>query len=98
MSVDGNWKLTINTPRGSQESTLTVQSNGGTFTGTLAGARGTTEIKDGKVDGDKLSWSMQMTQPMPMTISYTGTVDGDKLNGNVQFGSFGGGAFTGVRA
>ena len=98
MSVDGNWKLTINTPRGSQESTLTVKSDGGAFTGTLAGARGTTDIKDGKVDGNKLSWSMQMTQPMPMTISYTGAVDGDKLSGSVQFGSFGGGDFTGVRA
>lgn len=98
MSVDGNWKITINTPRGAQESTLTVKSNGATFTGSIAGARGTTEIQDGKVDGDKLSWSIQMTQPMPMSVTYSGAVDGDKLSGNVQFGSFGGGTFTGVRA
>ena len=98
MSVDGAWKITINTPRGSQESTLNVLSSGGAFTGTMVGARGTTEIKNGKVDGNKLSWSMEMTQPMPMTLTYDGTVDGDKLSGNVQFGGFGGGTFAGGRA
>lgn len=98
MSVDGSWKITVNTPRGSQESTLTVNSSGGSFTGTMVGGRGTTEIKDGKVDGDTLSWSLQMTSPMPMTLTYKGKVDGDKISGDVQFGSFGGGQFTGQRA
>ena len=38
MAVDGTWKLVVNTPMGAQESTLVVQSSGGTLTGT-AGMR-----------------------------------------------------------
>lgn len=98
MSVDGSWKLTINTPMGAQESTLTAKASGNSFTGTIAGARGSMDVQDGKIDGDKVSWSMQMTQPMPMTLKYAGTVSGDTLSGNVEFGSFGSGTFTGKRA
>jgi hypothetical protein len=98
MSVDGNWSITVNTPMGAQQSTLSVKSSGNAFTGTIAGARGSMEVNDGKIDGDTLSWSMQMTQPMPMTLTYKGKVDGDKISGDVQFGSFGGGTFTGTRA
>ncbi len=98
MAVDGSWKITVNTPRGSQESTLTVNPNGSTFTGTMAGARGTTEIADGKIDGNKISWTLQMQQPMPMKLSYSGTVDGNNISGNVDFGGFGSGSFSGAKA
>ena len=33
MAVDGTWKLVVNTPMGSQESTLVITSSGGTLTG-----------------------------------------------------------------
>ena len=42
---------------------------------------GTTEIKNGKIDGDTLSWSLDITVPMPMTLTAEATVDGDALNG-----------------
>jgi hypothetical protein len=33
-----------------------------------------------------------------MTLSFKGKVEGDNINGDVQFGSFGSGTFTGTRA
>jgi len=36
MSVDGNWNLTMSTPMGERNATLTLTSAGGTLTGTQA--------------------------------------------------------------
>lgn len=98
MSVDGVWTITVSTPRGDQVSTLTIATAGETFSATMAGQRGTSEIKDGKIDGANLSWSSQITSPMPMTLSYKAKIDGDALTGSVQLGSFGSAPLKGVRA
>ncbi|MFO1013876.1 MAG: hypothetical protein U1E50_08935 [Caulobacteraceae bacterium] len=98
MSVDGAWTVTVSTPRGDQVSTLTIQSDGAAFTATMAGQRGTSEIKDGKINGANLSWTNQITSPMPMTLSYKAVVEGDGMTGSVQLGSFGSAPLKGVRA
>ena len=36
MAVDGNWNITMSTPMGERNATLTVKSAGGTLTGTQA--------------------------------------------------------------
>ena len=75
---------------GDQNGTLTVNDNGdGTFTGNMANAMGSMDIEGGKVDGNTLSWSMQMTSPMPMTLECEATIEGDSLTGNVNAGAFG---------
>ena len=50
------------------------------------------------VDGDTLTWKMNMTVPMPMTLDCDATVDGDTLTGNVKAGAFGTFPLTGTRA
>ena len=37
MSVDGTWKITIQTPMGAQESTIELVSDGSALTGTQSG-------------------------------------------------------------
>ena len=65
----------------------------------MSGAMGTTEIKDGKVDGDTLSWSLDMTVPMPMTLDRRGDRGRrHDLNGTVTAGAFGSFPMTGTRA
>ena len=76
MSADGNWKITINSPMGAQEVNATITTNGGTFTGNTSGRMGEQAI-EGKVDGDKLTWSTSITSPMPMTLEFEATVSGD---------------------
>ena len=52
----------------------------------------------GAVNGDEASWSIDITSPMPMTLSFKGKVDGDKLAGTVTLGAFGDSTFMGERA
>jgi hypothetical protein len=97
MSVDGSWKIVVNSPMGKQESTLDLKAEGAVLTGMQGAQGGTQPIKDGKVDGDTVTWSNSITSPFPMTLEFTGKVEGDSLNGKVKAGSFGSFDFTGVR-
>ncbi len=97
MSVEGAYDCVTKSPMGDQQSVLTVNVDGDTFTGTNAGAMGALDIEDGKVDGNTLMWKMQMKVPMPMELNCEATVDGDALTGTVNAGAFGSMAMTGVR-
>ncbi len=97
MSADGNWKITINTPMGAQVVDAAITTNGDTFTGTTSGQMGSQEVS-GKVAGDTLTWSADITSPMPMKLEFSATVAGDAMTGNVKLGMFGNAALTGVRA
>ena len=84
MSADGTWKLSMQTPLGDRKATLTLASAGGALTGKLTGEEGnTTDIYEGKLDGNAASWKADIKSPMPLTLSFTSTVDGDKISGNV---------------
>lgn len=98
MSVAGAYDCVTKSPMGDQKSVLTINVDGDTFTGQNAGAMGQTlELNNGKVDGNKITWSMDMKVPMPMTLNGQATVDGDTLTGEVNAGAFGTMAMTGVR-
>ena len=99
MAVDGTWKLTVNTPMGTQESTLTLATYGGTLTGTQTAPNGgSAPIEEGTVNGNDVTWKASITRPMPMTLQFSGTVDGDTISGSVRLGMFGSANFTGTRA
>jgi len=96
MSADGVWKITITTPMGPQEVTANITTSGDSFTGRTEGRLGSQEIT-GKVAGDTLTWSADITSPMPMRLDFEAKVDGDRMTGNVKLGAFGNGAMTGQR-
>ena len=89
MSDAGTYECVTKTPMGDQKSEVTINVDGDTFTGSNVGAMGSMELENGKVDGNKLTWSMKMTVPMPMTLEGEATVDGDTLTGSVKAGAFG---------
>lgn len=96
-AVDGDWDVTVKSPMGDQKSVLTINSNGDSFTGKMAGSLGSMDIANGSVDGNTLSWKMDMTVPMPMTLDCTATVDGDTITGEVKAGAFGSMPVSGTR-
>ena len=96
--VDGTWNTIVNTPMGEQRGQLTVSSEGSSFTGAMSSDRGTLDITDGAVDGNKLTWTAQISEPMPMKLSFSVEVNGDEMSGNVQLGMFGNAPITGTRA
>jgi hypothetical protein len=90
-NIDGDWKVTVNSPMGAQDITLTLKTDGDALTGTLSGAMGSTEVKNGKVDGDNVTFDATITEPFAINISVAGTVTGDTVSGQVKtqgFGSF----------
>ena len=95
--VDGNYDCVTKSPMGDQKSVFTVNSNGDSFTGQNAGAMGSLDVENGKVDGNKLTWTMNMKVPMPMTLEAEATIDGDTLTGTIKAGAFGSMAMTGTR-
>lgn len=95
--VDGSWDCTVKSPLGDQKLTLTVNSDGGSFSGTASGAMGSSDVT-GTVEGNTIKWQQQMTVPMPMTLDCTATVDGDSISGQVQAGAFGSFPLSGSRS
>lgn len=98
MSVAGTWNVTTKTPMGDQSGSFTVAVAGDGFTGTVTNAMGAMDVREGKVDGNRLTWKMDMKVPMPMTLDCEATIDGDTLTGAVKAGAFGSMALSGSRA
>ncbi len=98
MAADGNWNLTMTTPMGERKATLSLKTSGSTLTGTHGAEGNTGEIFDGTVNGDNVSWKISITNPMPLTLDFTGTVSGDTISGEMGIGPMGSFPFTGARA
>jgi hypothetical protein len=98
MSADGTWNLTMQTPMGERRSVLTLSTAGGNLAGTQEAEGNTTDIADGSVNGDDVSWKVSITEPMPLTLTFSGTVNGNTLSGTADTGMFGSFPFEGTRA
>lgn len=98
MAVDGNWNLTMSTPMGERQATLSLKTSGGTLTGTQGAEGNSAEIFDGTANGDDVAWKVSITDPMPLTLAFTGTVSGDSISGEMGIGPMGSFPFTGTRA
>ncbi len=95
--MDGNYECITKSPMGDQKSVFSIKVDGGSFTGQNAGAMGSLDVENGKVEGNRLSWVMQMKVPMPMTLTCEATIDGDTLTGTIDTGAFGKMAMNGTR-
>ena len=98
MSADGNWNLLLKTPMGDRKATLSLKSAGDTLTGKQGGDQGSTDIFEGKVSGNDVSWKISIQQPFALTLTFKGKVDGDKISGSADTGMMGSFPFDGSRA
>ena len=90
-SIDGKWVSVRKMERGGEAFTITqtfdLKAEGARLTGTVSMAFGdqeprTTEIKEGKIDGNKFSFTTVMSTPGgEFKMVYEGTVEGDALKG-----------------
>ena len=70
-NIDGNWKGTRETPNGSFELTYTFKVEGKTLTGTLKAQFGEVPLENGKIDGNKISYSITFNGT---TVESTGEI------------------------
>src|SRR5258707_5885545 len=98
MAVDGNWNITMSTPMGDRDTTLSLKNSGGKLTGTHGADGNSTEIFDGTANGDDLAWIVSITNPMPLTLELTGKISGDTISGEIGIGPIGSFPFIRTRA
>ena len=79
--VDGKWTGSLDTPMGTVPVGFTFKSDGAMLTGTTLGPDGgEIAIKDGKVDGNKISFTVALDfGGMAVVIGYSGVVAPDKI-------------------
>ena len=86
--VTGKWKLSFQTPDGqTRENTLTLKAEGDKLTGSLASQRGETQISDGKVAGDDVSFVVVRNfGGNEVKMNYKGKVSGNEIKFNISAG------------
>ena len=100
--IDGKWTGKYDAGTGEpMDMEYTFKANGNVLTGTTIGGPdgGQIPITDGKIDGNKISFSIAIDMMgMEMSFDFTGELSGDKLNLTFDMGGMGGGEFTVERA
>jgi hypothetical protein len=97
MTPEGKWNITIKTPMGEKTGVLDLLVDGSKLSGSLSDAEHFAAISEGKVDGNKLTWSAKITKPMRMTFKFTATVDANEIEGSAKH-LLGSASFRGRRA
>lgn len=92
--VTGTWKAEFDTQRGLQKYTFTLKQEGANVTGKAnvdrEGEKREAEFKEGKVDGDTVSFvEIINAQGNDLRITYTGKLSGDEIKFTRQVGDFG---------
>ena len=79
--VNGKWTAQMPGRDGNtQEVTFTFKADGSTLTGTVSNPRGEQPFKEGKIDGDNISFMQSFERGgNSMKIVYKGTVSGDTI-------------------
>ena len=98
MAADGTWNLTMETPMGERKATLAVTTEGGALKGKQSAEGNSADIFEGTVSGNDVAWKVSITEPMALTLEYSGIIDGDKMTGSMKIGMFGTSSFTGTRS
>jgi len=93
--IAGTWKAAAEGPNGNMERTFVFQVAGEKLTGeTTSTMMGKSNIMDGKVDGDNLSFSIMVKfQENEMKINYKGKVTGNEIHLTAEVDGGGGQAF-----
>jgi hypothetical protein len=95
--VQGRWNITLKTPMGERSGVLELATSGTTLTGSMSDGDHSAAISDGKVEGNRLSWSAKIIKPMRLSLKINALVEGDKISGAARH-LLGSATFTGTRA
>ncbi len=95
----GEWAMSIDAQGQKLEATLEIVQDGATFTGTMTLMDQKLPIRDGTIDGDRISGVAVMDQGgQTLEVKITGTVEGDEATGEADAGPMGLAQWTAKRA
>jgi len=93
----GDWVLTVNSPQGDLPIDMSLKMDGDKIVGTVSSQLGGGEVKDGKIDGNKISLPVSLdVQGTAFTVTFNAVIDGSTMKGSIDSpqGSF---EFTGKK-
>lgn len=95
----GTWHLSFYHPAATQELRLTVEAKDGALSGVLfnEAAGLSVAISEGKIDGCQMTFSVVMTKPYPVNMTWDGTIEGDSIAGTATIQGVGSFPFDGTR-
>jgi uncharacterized protein YbjT (DUF2867 family) len=99
-AIDGTWDCTVATPVGKEPHVLVMQVNAdGSLSGEMTNTKNgiVMPLQDGRADGDRLSWTLQLQKPIKLKLKVEVTVQGRDLSGQATAGMIGKAAIKGVR-
>ncbi len=79
----GKWKANFESPNGSMQLTFDFKVDGAKLTGTVSSDMGEMQISEGKVDGDKIEFTVATDQ---FSVKHKGTIAGDEMKLKVEIG------------
>lgn len=91
MDISGQWDCVMKTPLGAHQISLSVASEGQSFTGQAESEFGPLTILGGRIEGNHLKWSARIQIPVEIGLEFDVIVDDDTLAGeakSMMFGSF----------
>jgi cytochrome P450 len=91
------WELTLSTPMGPQVMTANLFRAADKFSGTVASAEMGMQEISGNIAGNTLTWTLSLTKPVSIKLSFEASVEGDAMKGSVKLGMFGKAGLTGRR-
>ena len=97
MSVHEHWDITVDTPVGQQRGSLELRVTEAACTGRLYSEAGELALHNGTAQDNELSWELQLSRPIPMTIKCQARIHGDTIQGTAMVAAFGDITFTGTR-
>lgn len=84
---NGKWTAEVQGRNGTQTVTFDFHVDGSTLTGKVTTPRGDTDISNGKVDGDNISFDQTLNfNGNSFTLNYKGVADGDTIKFTRTFG------------
>jgi hypothetical protein len=86
----GKWNVIMSSPMGKQSFVADFHVDGATLTGTTdSPSTGVAEIYNGVVDGDNVSFNVDLTKPMKLKMAFAFTLESDTaLKGTAKAGLF----------
>ena len=76
----GKWTADVTTPRGTQTLTFDLHVDGAVVTGKVTSPRGDSDITDGKIDGDTITFTQTVNfNGNDFKMTYSGKADGDTI-------------------
>jgi uncharacterized protein YbjT (DUF2867 family) len=99
-TVDGTWDCTVATPVGKEPHVLVMSTHAdGSLSGEMTNTKNgiAMPLQDGRANGNRLNWTLQLQKPIKLKLKVDVTVQGRELAGHATAGMIGKAAIQGVR-